>query len=290
MRFLLAVLVLVALVFMNSVPSDATCNTRKGVSNLTTDVDANDIIYDLTIPWPFHRPRTDSDGDGVADSRDKCPDTPSGAVVDMNGCPLDSDGDGVYDGIDACPGTPKGASVDAKGCPMDSDGDGVYDGIDRCPNTPRDLKVDEFGCPIEKTEIETQLLDTGVIRAYNINFETDKADLKQESFKILDEIGTLLVQWPMLQIEIGGHTDSQGSDAYNQKLSEQRAQAVHDYLVKTFPKIESANLTTKGYGEGKSIASNTTAEGRAKNRRVEFTVLNQQTLKKEIEKRKLEKK
>ena len=91
----------------------------------------------------------DSDGDGVWDGIDQCPDTPRGVPVDARGCPNDSDGDGVYDGIDKCPDTPRGATVDASGCPSDSDGDGVYDGIDRCPDTPRGAKVDARGCPLD---------------------------------------------------------------------------------------------------------------------------------------------
>ena len=94
----------------------------------------------------------DSDGDGVSDKKDKCPDTPLGAIVDKDGCPLDSDGDGVYDGLDKCPGTPKGAIVDITGCPLDSDQDGVYDGIDKCPNTPKGCQVDAVGCPLDSDQ------------------------------------------------------------------------------------------------------------------------------------------
>jgi outer membrane protein OmpA-like peptidoglycan-associated protein/opacity protein-like surface antigen len=89
----------------------------------------------------------DTDEDGVKDSKDNCPYTPMGAVVDEYGCPLDGDGDGVYDGLDICPDTPRGAAVDAVGCPIDSDKDGVYDGIDRCPDTPAGAQVDIDGCP-----------------------------------------------------------------------------------------------------------------------------------------------
>ena len=75
---------------------------------------------------------SDSDGYGVLNTYDRCPNTPRGVKVDSMGCPLDSDGDGVYDSLDECPGTPKGVKVDSKGCPLDSDGDGVYDDKDQC--------------------------------------------------------------------------------------------------------------------------------------------------------------
>ncbi|HHS50481.1 MAG TPA: hypothetical protein ENN07_05135 [candidate division Zixibacteria bacterium] len=91
----------------------------------------------------------DSDGDGVPDGLDKCPNTPLGCIVDEHGCPKDSDGDGVCDGIDRCPGTPAGVQVDEWGCPLDSDGDGVPDYLDRCPNTPLGCLVDEHGCPLD---------------------------------------------------------------------------------------------------------------------------------------------
>jgi OmpA-OmpF porin, OOP family len=88
----------------------------------------------------------DSDHDGVADSKDKCPGTPKGVKVDKAGCPLDTDGDGVADYLDKCPNTPKGVAVDQSGCPLDSDGDGVADYLDKCPNTPKGVKVDAAGC------------------------------------------------------------------------------------------------------------------------------------------------
>jgi len=91
----------------------------------------------------------DSDGDGVPDYLDKCPNTPKGVVIDEEGCPLDSDHDGVPDFRDKCPGTPKGAKVDKYGCAIDSDHDGVPDSFDKCPNTPFGVKVDKNGCPLD---------------------------------------------------------------------------------------------------------------------------------------------
>ncbi len=229
----------------------------------------------------------DTDGDGVWDGIDKCPDTPKGAIVDATGCPKDGDGDGVWDGIDQCPGTPAGVVVDAKGCPVDSDADGVPDGLDKCPNTPTGAKVDTDGCPIEVTEKETEMLDTGMIRLNNVNFETAKSNLLPEALPVLDQIGPILLKWPQLQLEVGGHTDSRGGAAKNLALSQARADAVRAYLLQKFPGIAPEQLGAKGYGATKPLVPNSNAVNMAKNRRVEFVVLNKDVLKKEVERRKL---
>ena len=91
----------------------------------------------------------DSDQDGIADKGDTCPATPSGAVVDAQGCPSDADRDKVFNGLDACPNTVEGAEVDARGCPKDADADGVYDGIDKCPASATGSRVDATGCPTD---------------------------------------------------------------------------------------------------------------------------------------------
>ncbi|MBE0566395.1 MAG: OmpA family protein [Krumholzibacteria bacterium] len=199
----------------------------------------------------------------------------------------DSDGDGVRDRDDACPDTPRGAVIDASGCPLDSDGDGVYDGLDKCPDTPKHLKVDAEGCPIPVTATAVELLDTGRISTSQIEFKISSAELEKRDTAVLDEIAQTLADWPALRIEIGGHTDSSGSEAFNQKLSEQRAQSVLDYLLVKQPGMDRGRFTVKGYGEGTPIADNGTVEGRAANRRVEFTVLNTEELRKNIETRKL---
>ena len=227
----------------------------------------------------------DADGDGVCDGLDKCADTPRGATVDTTGCPNDTDGDGVLDGIDRCDNTPKGATVDATGCVVDSDMDGVPDGIDLCPGTPPALRVDPRGCPIEVIERETELLDTGIIRLENAQFETGKAVIDTAFYPRLDVLGQLLKNWPQLRVEIGGHTDSKGSAASNQKLSEARAKAVVDYLNQKFPELPAGQLTAKGYGESQPIAPNTTKEGMAMNRRMELKVINKEVLRKELERR-----
>ncbi len=102
--------------------------------------------FGISYAFSFEK---DSDGDGVKDSRDLCPDTPPGVKVDEDGCALDADKDGVPDYLDQCPNTPAGVRVDKNGCALDSDGDGVPDYLDKCPNTPAHAKVDEFGCPLD---------------------------------------------------------------------------------------------------------------------------------------------
>jgi outer membrane protein OmpA-like peptidoglycan-associated protein len=230
---------------------------------------------------------SDADGDGVCDGVDQCADTPKRATVDARGCPKDSDGDGVLDGLDQCADTPKGCTVDEQGCPKDSDADGICDGLDRCPDTSPGLRIDKDGCPIELVERETELLDTGMIRLQNVNFETAKADLLPESYPTLNIVGQVLTKWPELRIEVGGHTDARGSNAANQKLSQARADSVLAYIQRKFPTLTPEQFTVKGYGESEPLVPNTSELNWAKNRRVEFVVLNKDVLKREVERRRL---
>jgi len=101
-----------------------------------------------------------------------------------------------------------------------------------------------------------------------INFEHDKAVLLASSMDILDRVAASLVEHPEVKVEVGGHCDADGSDAYNRRLSDRRAKAVRDYLVKKG--VPATRMTAKGYGESQPIADNNTAEGKAKNRRVEL--------------------
>lgn len=111
---------------------------------------SNDLFMGANLGFTFALfSEKDSDGDGVVDSKDACPDTPPGVKVDKFGCPIDTDGDGIPDFLDECPDTPTGVTVDRKGCPIDTDGDGVPDYLDICPNTPKGVQVDEFGCPLD---------------------------------------------------------------------------------------------------------------------------------------------
>jgi len=234
----------------------------------------------------------DTDGDGVTDDMDKCPDTPAGTAVDSSGCPLpqDEDGDGVTNDIDKCPGTPAGAKVDAVGCELDSDGDGVGDSRDQCPNTPAGAKVDEKGCELDSdgdgvADSADKCPDTPKgdrvdaigcsfkeeIKLPGVVFETGKADLKPESLPVLDGAIATLKRYPDLNIEVAGHTDSRGSDAFNLDLSARRAETVLKYLHDGG--VGNA-LTSRGYGERQPVASNNTDDGRQQNRRVVLRVLN----------------
>ncbi len=207
---------------------------------------------------------TDADSDGVPDGVDQCPNTPAGAVVDATGCPVDSDKDGVPDGLDKCPNTPAGTEVDTSGCQVskDSDGDGVDDSKDTCPGTAAGTRVDASGCPILFTPERTPVILRGV------NFETGKSALKPESYTILDIVAGSLIGNPDIRIEIAGYTDNTGTAAVNTRLSQARAEAVRAYLVSKGVHLE--RLLARGYGPANPVATNTTAAGRAQNRRVEL--------------------
>lgn len=172
----------------------------------------------------------------------------------------DTDGDGVVDTHDECPNTPAGAVVDSKGCTLDSDGDGVADYKDQCPNSALGAKVNELGC------VEALVLE-------GVNFYTASAELTASAKAILLPIAMVHHKHHAdVNLVINGHTDSQGSDAYNQDLSERRAASVRAFMITHGG--DASKLTSVGYGESKPIADNGTKEGRAKNRRVELSVKN----------------
>ena len=160
----------------------------------------------------------------------------------------DEDGDGVPDSRDKCPGTPKGTPVDANGCP---------------PPAPAPMPVAAEPAPLPKEE-------TIVIR--NVHFEFDKATLTAADRAQLDTVATRLkTEATTARLNVSGHTDSVGRDAYNQRLSEQRAKAVTDYLVSSGVPRASV-VSVKGMGEAQPVADNNTADGRAMNRRTEILI------------------
>jgi len=230
----------------------------------------------------------DSDHDGVPDSLDKCPNTPAGVKVDRNGCPLDSDHDGVPDYLDKCPDTPAGVKVDEKGCPLDSDRDGVPDYLDKCPDTPLGVKVDEKGCPLDSdldgvpdyldkcpdTPRGSRVDKDGCVESLtlNVRFDTGKAIVKKEFYPAIEDFATYLNRYPDENAEIQGHTDSRGNPKKNVTLSENRAKAIMDLLIKKYH-IDRSRLSAKGFGQEGPIASNDTEEGREQNRRVDAVIL-----------------
>ncbi len=231
----------------------------------------------------------DADNDGVIDSKDDCPNT--AGLAALNGCP-DTDGDGIADKDDACP-TVKGTKAN-KGCP-DTDGDGIVDKDDACPevagpagnkgcpwpDTDGDGVLDKDdncvneagpasnnGCP-KISEVEVAKLEELFKTVY---FDTAKNTFKEETISKLDEAAKIIAKFTTAKFNISGHTDTLGSKASNQELSQRRADAVKDYLVSKG--VSSSNLTAKGFGEDMPIATNNTRSGRSQNRRVEVKLAN----------------
>jgi len=219
----------------------------------------------------------DRDGDGIPDSVDKCPDDPEDkdGFEDEDGCPdPDNDQDGILDVDDLCPNDPedKDGFEDKDGCPdPDNDKDRILDVDDKCPNEPETYNgyEDEDGCPdkgrvvVHKGRIE--ILD-------KIYFETDKAIIKPVSYPILNAIAATLKGNPqILLIEIQGHADERGGDAYNMRLTDDRAHSVQRYLIDKG--VESNRLKAKGYGETRPVDKRHNEEAWSKNRRVEFVIL-----------------
>ncbi len=198
----------------------------------------------------------DTDGDGVPNNLDKCPEVKG--LKQFQGCP-DTDGDGVADKDDACPEV-KGLKQ-FKGCP-DTDGDGVADNVDKCPKEKG--SVANQGCP----ELPKKAVDTLNGYAKSIYFNFNKATFKPGVTDILDKVVEVMQKYNKVNFAIEGHTDSVGSAVYNQKMSQRRANAVLNYLVKKG--ISTNRLSAKGFGKDKPVATNKTKEGRAENRRVEI--------------------
>jgi len=255
--------------------------------------------FRVMLALRYEETSVDSDGDGVPDSRDKCPTEKEDVdgFQDDDGCiDPDNDGDGVVDGEDGCPDKP--GPKELKGCPadQDTDGDGIPDHLDACPQKPGpkeydgcpDTDGDEVpdnedecpdlfgppennGCPYEAPPFV--LVESDRIRIKgNILFETGKANIRKQSFKLLDEVASVLAKNPGLgPVLIEGHTDNVGTRALNTDLSNRRAKAVLEYLVNKG--IARKRLRSQGFGFDRPITTNKTPLGRAKNRRVEFRLI-----------------
>ena len=203
----------------------------------------------------------DRDGDGIADKDDACPD--EAGKPEFNGCP-DTDGDGVPDNVDQCKDV--AGPKENNGCPWpDTDGDGVLDKDDECVDVPG--PASNNGCPEVTQEVQTQLNSF----AKTILFDVNKATIRPESATVLNNIVNVLNKYKNAKFSIEGYTDTTGSKAKNQKLSEDRAYSVKAYLIDKG--IDQARLTAKGFGPEKPIASNKTKKGRELNRRVEINLV-----------------
>jgi outer membrane protein OmpA-like peptidoglycan-associated protein len=203
----------------------------------------------------------DTDGDGIADKDDACPEV--AGVASLQGCP-DTDGDGIADKDDQCPEV--AGPKENNGCPWpDTDGDGVLDKDDLCPEVKGTAA--NRGCPEVTEEVVKKLNDY----ARTILFNSGKSTFKDETVPVLENMKNILKEYPQARFSIEGHTDSDGSNALNQTLSENRAAAVVTYLVENG--IAADRLRSVGFGETKPIASNRTAKGKAQNRRVEVKLI-----------------
>ncbi len=272
------------------------------------------LLLGISVPLGFNDLPQDSDGDGIFDSRDHCPNSPFGIQVDGFGCELknaevlssaieiapvqfaepiqkeiqnselgvsvsdnlpdvideeisnDSDGDGVSNDLDRCPNTPFGIIVDDRGCQVnnkvvkqqkaDSDSDSVADSIDMCPNTPRGFSVNDKGCPVKKT--------------LDINFGLDSYYITEYSKPKVKEFAKFLKQNSHLKSRIVGYTDNTGSYSMNQILSHNRALQIRDLLISYG--IDASRIEAVGKGSKNPVATNQTEKGRKKNRRIEAEV------------------
>lgn len=228
-------------------------------------------------------PDPDNDQDGFLDPVDRCPNAAEtvNGFADDDGCPderpfVDTDGDGYTDDVDGCPFDAEDFDgyEDDNGCPEpDNDLDGIFDIRDDCPFVPetRNGYLDDDGCPDEPPS-RVVLERTRINILEKVFFDTAKATIQNQSFDLLDEVATVIIDHPAIgRIRVEGHTDSDGSDSYNERLSQRRAEAVRDHLIGKG--VEPGRLEAVGFGESRPIESNDTSEGKSKNRRVGFVIL-----------------
>jgi outer membrane protein OmpA-like peptidoglycan-associated protein len=244
-------------------------NDRDGV------LDVDDQCPNVRGPRENHGcPDEDKDGDGIVDRLDKCPTQAEDkdGFEDEDGCPdPDNDKDGILDADDRCPN--EAGVIEEHGCPAkDDDKDGVPNHLDNCVNVPG--PAENQGCPVEQKQLvvitkeKLKILD-------KVYFALNKATILPKSFPLLDQMARVLKEHPGIKkVQVEGHTDNSGKPDYNQKLSQDRAKSIVDYL--TSKGVEAARLVGKGFGQDKPAQSNDTPEGRDANRRVEFNILEQE--------------
>jgi outer membrane protein OmpA-like peptidoglycan-associated protein len=222
----------------------------------------------------------DNDADGIEDDRDECPNDPEDydQFLDEDGCPdPDNDADGVNDVDDACPLVSEDIDGyrDTDGCPEpDNDEDGIADAFDACPNDPEDIDQyeDLDGCPEPGPgQATVTVTERRILISERIYFDFDRDTIRSVSQPLLDQVAQAILRIAdRRRIRVEGYTDSEGDDQYNTDLSYRRARSVVQYLVsRGVPRIR---LEYQGYGEINPVAPNDSPEGKALNRRVEFTI------------------
>jgi outer membrane protein OmpA-like peptidoglycan-associated protein len=247
---------------------EASLNARAAARLSPPDRCAAPGVSTTEIP---HTEGPDRDYDGISDDADGCPTQPEDqdGFQDTDGCPeADNDQDGVIDTLDRCPNQAEDADgyQDSDGCPEpDNDEDGIADASDRCPLEPGSPA--DAGCPRLKYK-DVEITPRALRLDQPVQFSNDTAVIRSVSFPLLDTVAEALKDHSEIKIEIQGHTDSNGDDGHNLKLSQARADAVRRYLVEHG--IEASRLTAQGYGETRPIESNQTSQGREINRRVEL--------------------
>ena len=216
-----------------------------------------EIIKEIVAP-------KDSDGDGVTDNVDKC--SKKKGLAKNKGCPpSDNDKDGIKNKDDKCPNRKGPASNN--GCPLpDSDNDGVFDKDDKCPKVKGLVKHN--GCPFKEVKVGETNSALNKLTP-KILFDTSSDNINKASYTVLQQMAQIMKQQPKAVFKLEGHTDSIGSKEFNNRLSESRANSVRNYFIKDLSVPENS-IQIEYFGESKPKASNSTKEGRAKNRRVEI--------------------
>jgi outer membrane protein OmpA-like peptidoglycan-associated protein len=224
-------------------------------------------------------PDPDNDQDGIADKVDHCPDEAEDkdGFEDADGCPEeDNDKDGIVDTMDKCPDVPedKDKFEDEDGCPdPDNDKDGILDGQDLCPNEPETVNgyADTDGCPDED---QVRVVGDKIVLDDRVHFYVNSFIIRKVSYPLLTRLGKLIADHPeYLHVSVEGHADERGPDNFNQKLSEDRARAVMEFLIKQG--IAQDRLSSIGYGSTRPLVEKKSEYALLLNRRVEFTVSRQ---------------
>lgn len=244
----------------------------------------NDGVADLADKCPLESedkdgfkdedgcPDLDNDADGIADLKDQCPNMAEDfdGFEDTDGCiDADNDKDGVQDAQDRCPNDAEDFDKyqDDDGCPdIDNDKDAIPDLRDRCPDEPETFNnfEDKDGCP-DTVRKEPEFPKQQILRG--VTFRTNTAEMSFDSYQFLDPIVKAMKQYPEIEIEIRGHTDSMGNFSKNMEISQMRAEAVRQYLISK--DIASSRIRAVGFGSTSPIADNKNAAGRSQNRRIE---------------------